>query len=52
MTVYRLIAEGTAEEKIVELHRSKRDLADQILSGTDTAKRLSTEELLGLLRER
>ena len=30
---YRLIARDTVEEKIVELQRSKRELADAIVSG-------------------
>ena len=51
VTVYRLVARGTIEQKIVELHRHKRDLADSLLEGTDTAGRLTPEELLALLRE-
>jgi len=51
VTIYRMVAQGTIEEQIVELHRDKRDLADQLLSGADTAARLSTAELLALLRE-
>jgi len=51
VTIYRMVAQGTIEEQIVELHRDKRDLADQLLSGADTASRLSTSELLALLRE-
>ncbi len=51
VTVYRLVAKGTIEEQIVELHRSKRELADRLLEGADAPARLSTEELLGLLRE-
>ncbi|GAB4267517.1 MAG: hypothetical protein Kow0092_20880 [Deferrisomatales bacterium] len=51
VTVYRLVAAGTIEEKIVELHRRKRDLADSLLEGTDSGARLSLEELTELLRE-
>ena len=50
VTIYRMVAQGTIEEQIVELHRDKRDLADQLLEGADAAARLSTEDLLGLLR--
>ncbi|HEY3998879.1 MAG TPA: DEAD/DEAH box helicase [Candidatus Xenobia bacterium] len=50
VTVYRLITQGTIEEKIVALHRDKRELADQVLEGTDAGGRLSAEELLRLLR--
>ena len=51
VTIYRLVAEGTIEEQIVDLHRHKRHLAEQLLEGTDATGRLSTEELLDLLRE-
>ena len=50
MTIYRFVTEGTIEEKIVELHRSKRDLADSLLDGTDVSARLSSDELLKLLK--
>ena len=50
VTVYRLVTKGTIEEQIVELHRSKRALADRLLEGADAPARLSTEELLELLR--
>lgn len=51
VTVYRLVAKGTIEEQIVELHRHKRDLADRLLEGADTAARLTADELLALLRD-
>ena len=51
VTIYRLITTGTIEEKIVALHRTKRELADSILDGTDAAAHLSTDDLLALLRE-
>lgn len=51
VTIYRLVAQGTIEEQIVELHRDKRDLADSLLEGADAAARLSTSELIGLLRD-
>ena len=50
VTVYRLVTKGTIEEQIVELHRRKRDLADRLLEGTDAPARLSTVDLLELLR--
>ena len=40
---------GTIEEKILDLHATKRDLADSLLEGTDTTGRLSAEELLALI---
>ena len=50
VTIYRFITRGTIEEKILDLHATKRDLADSLLEGTDTAGRLSAEELLALIQ--
>jgi superfamily II DNA or RNA helicase len=49
VTVYRLIARGTIEEKILALHGDKRSLVASILEGTSAAARLSTRDLLALL---
>lgn len=49
VTVYRLIAENTIEEKILRLHSTKKNLADSLLEGTDIAHRLTKEEMLELL---
>jgi len=35
-----------------QLHHAKRDLADSLLEGTDTAHTLSADELIDLLRNR
>ncbi len=51
VTVYRLVAAGTIEEKIVQLHQDKRDLADNLLSGADQAASLDMEEIMRLLRD-
>ncbi len=50
VTVYRLIAEGTIEQQILSLHRDKRELVDALLSGADTAGKLSTTQLAELIR--
>jgi superfamily II DNA or RNA helicase len=51
VTVYRLVAQGTLEEKIVALHQHKRELADGVLDGADGGGgRLDPGELLGLMR--
>lgn len=50
VTVYRLVAENTIEEKIVALHAEKRALADSLLEGGDLAARLDGEALLALLQ--
>jgi superfamily II DNA or RNA helicase len=50
VTVYRLIAEGTIEQRILELHREKRELVDSLLEGADEAGKLSATQLVGLIR--
>ncbi|XXF79245.1 DEAD/DEAH box helicase [Myxococcaceae bacterium GXIMD 01537] len=49
VTVYRLVARGTIEEKILSLHTDKRALVAGILEGSDAAARLTTRDLLELL---
>ncbi len=49
VTIYRLVTKGTIEEKIVELHHHKRDLADSLLEGTEISGKMSTDELLRLM---
>ena len=51
VTVYRLIARGTVEEKILAMHTDKRALVAGVLEGTDVAARLTTGDLLALLGE-
>ncbi|MCH8218394.1 MAG: DEAD/DEAH box helicase [Planctomycetes bacterium] len=51
VTIYRLVAANTIEEKIVELHHQKRDLADSLLEGTESTRTLNAKELIALLRE-
>jgi SNF2 family DNA or RNA helicase len=50
VTIYRLVAKNTIEEKIMQLHHSKRDLAEQLLEGSDMAARLSVSEMMELIR--
>jgi len=50
VTIYRLVVKGTIEEKIVDLHTHKRDLADGLLEGADTGTRLSMDDLVDLIR--
>ncbi|AUX23255.1 helicase SNF2 [Sorangium cellulosum] len=49
VTIYRLVALGTIEEKMLALHAEKRSLVAEVLRGKDEAARLSTEDLVGLL---
>jgi superfamily II DNA or RNA helicase len=51
VTIYRLVTQGTIEEKIVALHHQKRDLAEQLLEGAGAGGRISAEDLLRLLQE-
>ncbi|MDR2286599.1 MAG: DEAD/DEAH box helicase [Prevotellaceae bacterium] len=50
VTVYRLVAEQTIEEKIIQLHNTKRDLADSLLEGSDQSEKLSINELISLIK--
>ena len=50
VTVYKLIAKDTVEERIVALQDTKRDLAEGILSGEGVSlKDLSKEDLMELI---
>jgi superfamily II DNA or RNA helicase len=49
VTIYRLVSCGTIEEKIVDLHQQKRDLADSLLEGTDVSGKLSADQLLAMI---
>lgn len=49
VTVYHLISEHTIEEKILRLHKTKRDMADSLLEGADVSHKLSVDELRDLL---
>ncbi|TWU16616.1 DEAD/DEAH box helicase [Planctomycetes bacterium Poly21] len=50
VTVYRLVAERTIEEQILQLHADKRELVAGVLDGTDAAARLQTQDLIELIR--
>ena len=50
VTVYKLIARGTIEEKIQKLQESKRDLAEQVIGGEmGQLGTLNRDEILELL---
>jgi SNF2 family DNA or RNA helicase len=51
VTIYRLVAEGTIEVQIDNLHHSKRDLASSLLEGTEMSGKVSTDELLRLIQD-
>ena len=51
VTVYKIIARHTIEEKILKLQESKKELADQIISGEGiSAAQLTREDLLNILQ--
>ena len=50
VTVYRLVASGTIEEQILEMHSDKRELVAGVLDGTDRAAKMKTEDLIRLIK--
>jgi SNF2 family DNA or RNA helicase len=50
VTVYRLVTKDTIEEQILALHAGKRHLVADVLEGTDQAGKLSTRDLVDLIR--
>jgi len=51
VTVYRLVTAGSVEERIIELHRDKRGLAEGILEGQEEATVLDAAALSALLMD-
>lgn len=49
VTIYRLVAKDTIEDKIVDLHRHKRDLANSLLEGGEVSGKMSLEDMMALL---
>jgi SNF2 family DNA or RNA helicase len=49
VTVYRIVANDTIEEKIVALHAQKRDLADSLLEGSEMSAKMTLDDMLSLL---
>lgn len=50
VTVYRLVTKGTVEESVLELHGRKRQLAEDLISGNESAGSLGVDELVNLMR--
>ena len=50
VTIYRLIAQNTIEHKIVAMHQQKRDLANNLLEGTESSGNVSLDDLMTLLK--
>jgi len=51
VTIYRLVAKDTIEDKIVELHKHKRDLANSLLEGGEVSGKMSVEDMMALLKD-
>lgn len=49
VTIYRLIVSGTVEERIMELHRHKRQASEDILENSGNAA-ITAEELMALFK--
>lgn len=49
VTAYHLVSKNTIEEKIIRLHQTKRNLAENILAGTDGSYKLSGKDLLEMV---
>ncbi len=50
VTVYRFVSAGTIEEQIVSLHARKRELAEALLSASESTQHIDTDELMALIR--
>ncbi len=51
VTVYRFVTANSVEEKIIALHKQKRELADSLLDGADITAKMSLDDLINLLAE-
>ncbi|MBQ7190669.1 MAG: DEAD/DEAH box helicase [Kiritimatiellae bacterium] len=49
VTVYRLIASDTVEERVLDLHREKKEIAEDVLGGTASTA-LTPDELMKLFQ--
>ena len=45
VTVYHLVSDHTIEQKIMRLHKTKRDMADALLSDNATARAMTLDDL-------
>lgn len=50
VTIFRLVAMGTIEEQLLVMHRQKRSLVERVLEGKAGAAKVTTDELVELLR--
>ncbi|MDD4944465.1 hypothetical protein [Rhodoferax sp.] len=50
VTIYRLEVQDTIEEKIVDMHKTKRALGNSLLEGSNLAAKMTAEDMLALLQ--
>ena len=50
VTIYRLVSMNTVEELMLAMHARKRALFSEVLEGKAGASKVSTDELIALLR--
>lgn len=51
VTVYRLVTKGTVEQRVLELHARKRQLAEDLISGNENSGSLGVDDLLELMTD-
>jgi len=51
VTIYRFVMKDTIEDKIVDLHKHKRDLANSLLEGSEMSGKMSVNAMLNLINE-
>jgi len=51
VTIYRFVMKDTIEDKIVNLHQHKRDLASSLLEGSEMSGKMSVNDMLSLIEE-
>jgi superfamily II DNA or RNA helicase len=51
VTIYRFVMKDTIEDKIVDLHQHKRDLANSLLEGSEMSGKMSVNAMLNLINE-
>ena len=50
VTIYRLVTSDTIEAKIVDMHTEKRDLASNLLEGTEMSGKISLDDMVNLIK--
>ncbi len=51
VTIYKIIASQTIEERILEMHKNKKSLSDALLEGGNVSTKLTKKEILKLLAD-